>query len=309
MNCHLEDPKMSQDSFKMARDRRLLKAEVTASHEISRKLQNLLWKRMPKFQPNGIEFAISYILLLRAERSLASIRALVRAHMVDDAMALVRVMVEKTINAQSIFLAGTGTALDYIQYDAFRRWRDYEELLAIAPELAPKYSAKVQAEIKEAHEKARIIIMPDGSTASRFGRGHDWTELGLSKRALFVDESFDLKFRKRGSRAARILFQTAYKKSAGYLHGNWVSVVRSLESGGSDSPVDKNGMTELSLGIRIKDSSPEVASNAMNIANLTGMSILMFLARVYRQKYLLSWASEFVPRYKGELRTAAAPIQ
>jgi hypothetical protein len=201
--------------------------------------------------------------------------------MVDDAMALVRVMVEKVINAQYIFLAGTDTALDYIYYLEFRDWRDYEDLKTVAPELAPNYTVEMQKELKKASENAKHKILPDGSKKSRFGRGHDWIDISLSKRALFVDEQIDIKLGKRGSRPTQVLYHTAYKKSAGYLHGTWISVVRSLKSEKREDSIEVNGMVEMSLGIKLKDASPTVAKEAMNISNLTAMAMLLFIAKVF----------------------------
>ncbi len=79
---------------------------------------------MPHFVSIGFEFAIAYVLLLRAERTHASIRTLARLRFGDDAFALVRVMVEKTINAEYILLKGTDVALDYNPVPCFQRGGD-----------------------------------------------------------------------------------------------------------------------------------------------------------------------------------------
>src|SRR5450631_4284986 len=142
------------------RERRMLAAEMAASRKIGRKIQQILWKKMPTFGTDGFEFIIAFVLFLRAERTFASIRTLTRISRVDDAMALVRVMVEKVINAEFIYLSGTDTALDYIQYLAFRSWRDFEDLKNVSPELAPDYAAEVYNELKAASEKAKFKILP-----------------------------------------------------------------------------------------------------------------------------------------------------
>ena len=76
------------------------KAAMHDSVELGRGMQRLLWSKSLDHGTFGFEFAVSYVLFLRAERSLASIRVLVRHGLNDDAMALVRVMVEKIITAE-----------------------------------------------------------------------------------------------------------------------------------------------------------------------------------------------------------------
>src|SRR5579863_1149031 len=141
---------MARDS-RRDRDLRMLAIELAAGRKLDRKLQQLLWQDMAHFEADGFEFAISFVLFLRAERTFSSIRTLARLRNVDDAFALVRVMVEKIINAEYILLKGTDTALDYIQYHAFREWRD---LQSITPELVPKYAAAVIERLRDAHDRA-----------------------------------------------------------------------------------------------------------------------------------------------------------
>src|ERR1035441_4757826 len=112
---------------------RKLAVESDASRRLGRKLQRLLWHDMPMVKHTGVEFAISYLLFLRAERTFSSIRTLSRLQLVDDAFALVRVLVEKVINGEYLLLAGTEPALDFIRYYTFREWRDFEELQSISP--------------------------------------------------------------------------------------------------------------------------------------------------------------------------------
>lgn len=177
----------------------------------------------------GFAAAIAYVLFLRAERSYSSIRILARTRMADDAFALVRVMVEKIINGQYILLLGTETALDYIQYQAFREWRDLEELRSVEQNLVPEYSPEALNNLRAAYEAAKTKTAPDGSSKERFGRGHDWIEIGLGKRAEQIDEILRRRLGAKSFKATQVLYHTTYKKSATYLHGTWASVARSLE--------------------------------------------------------------------------------
>jgi hypothetical protein len=224
--------------------------------------------------------------------------------MVDDAFALVRVLVERVINGEFLLLAGTEPALDFMQYHAFREWRDFEELQKVSPELTPKYTAEVLADLQKAHERAKTISLPDGSKKSRYGRGHDWIEIGLSKRAEFVDDELKKRFSMPKQTSAQVLYHIAYKKGAVYLHGMWASLARSLEIGQGNDDVDQDGYCEVSVGIRVKDKNPSVAASALNAANLAAFSLILFLDRVFLNRTHQGWAVDFKDKYVLDLKKA-----
>lgn len=72
---------MARDS-KRERDFRMLDVELCAARKLGRKLQQILWKDMTKFESTGFEFVIAYLLFLRAERTFSSLRTLARLRMV-----------------------------------------------------------------------------------------------------------------------------------------------------------------------------------------------------------------------------------
>jgi hypothetical protein len=285
---------------------RRVTAELRAARTISRKLQQLLWRDMRHFQLSGFEFSVAYVLFLRAERTFSSIRTLARLRMVDDAYALVRTMVEKIINAEYIIMSGTDTALDYVQYGSFRAWRDLEELNSLAPEISPKHSIEFLRDLKRMHDDAKTKTHPDGSQRSRFGRGHDWTELGLSKRAEFIDKMLEIKFSMKSARVTRMFYQKTYKESAIYLHGMWESIARSLEFRSSEDAEHRDGKIQAEVGIRIKDTNPVVAADAVNNANLAAVSLILFVGRVFGKKEYLDWVDGFRGPYIEQMRRARA---
>jgi hypothetical protein len=67
-------------------------------------------------------------------------------------------------------------------------------------------------------------------------------------------------------------------------------------------------MTQVSLGVKLKDRDPRVAREAMNIANLTAMAMLLFIAKAFGQKSDLAWCAKFTLAYKKELRNAKLGI-
>jgi hypothetical protein len=279
------------------------------SVELGRALQRLLWSRPIKHGSFGFEFAVSYVLFLRAERSLASVRTLVRSELTDDAMALVRVMVEKIITAEYILLVGMEAALDYVQYLPFSEWRNYEDLHARNPGLCPSYTPDQLKDLRTAHDKAKTKILPDGSVKPRYGRGNDWTELSLSKRAKKVD----LLLKERHfTGSTEILFDATYKKSAGYLHGSFASIGRSMETRtNGDQPPSDSELQNVEIGFRIRDKAPQLGIDALKGANAAAFQMLGFLSQVLEDKKSRDWASSFARKTmeRSKARTVRKPEQ
>ena len=277
------------------------------SVELGRALQRLLWSRSLDYGSFGFEFAVSYVLFLRAERTLASIRTLVRLGLVDDVMALVRVMVEKIITAEYILLVGMEPALDFMQFQAFSEWRNYQELLESNPRLAPSYPKEQLERLEAMHDKAKTKVSPDGSIKTRYGRGNDWTELSLSKRA----DQVDLLMKKRRFKAyTRMMFDDSYKKSAAYLHSSFLSIARSMEarSGQNETPSNSE-LRELEVGVRLRDKSPTLGVEALQKANSAAFQMLAFLGDVLEHKKTREWTHVFAGKIveRSRSRSTSGP--
>jgi hypothetical protein len=287
----------------------MLEVELAAARKLGRMLQQVLWKDMGRFEAAGFEFVVCQLLFLRAERTFAAIRTLARRRMVDDAFALVRVLVEKVINAEYILLTGTDAALDYVQYYAFRGWNDFEDTQRFTPEIAPKYTAEFLRQLHNAHRQAKTKA--DGS--ARYANRNDWIGLPFSKRAQAVDEVLLRKFGMRGCKATQILYRATYQDGASYLHGMWASISRSIELKPSIHELDDeradDGMVLQSVGIRIKDKDPRVAANALNAANLTAISLLFFVGKVFDKRKYLTWGAAFKRQYVEDRRIARGLAQ
>jgi hypothetical protein len=149
----------------------------------------------------------------------------VRLGLFDDAMALVRVMVEKVITAEYILLMGEEPASDFVQYHAFSEWRTYQAIMQRNPKHAPDFTEEHLKKLKALHDEVKARVMADGSVKSRYGRGHDWTELSLLKRAEKVDA---LLKERRVSALTCFIYDASYRKSSAYLHASAISIVRSF---------------------------------------------------------------------------------
>jgi hypothetical protein len=280
------------------RDYKRLKTELELSRELGRKLQRLVWKDFSKIEPFSFELSITYLLFLRAERTFASIRLLAKLGHVDDAFALVRVFVEKVINAEYIFFAGTEAALDYLQFGSFKQWKDLEELTDFDQNLVPKHSEDFRSKLKKMHDAAEFKQLPNGKKIKRYGRGHDWTELGLSKRAAFVDAAFASRLNQPNFGLTQTLFYSTFKKGAVYLHGTWDSIARSLEQDMNHPEVitGDNDRASLSVGIKLKDKNPKIAAEAIVAADICAASMLMFFDKAFGKKVYTSWLIDFHKR-------------
>lgn len=283
---------------------KIYKAEMHSSIELGRALQRLLWKRPLEHGWFRFEFAVAYVLFLRAERSLASIRSLVRLGLPDDAMALVRVMVERIINAEYILVMGMEAAADYLGFLPFSAWRRYTSILTSNPSLAPAYTPEQIAELEAAHNKARDRLNLDGSAPkSRYGRGHDWTLVTLPTRADEVDRNLKAKGYKAQS---RIMYDATYAKSAPYLHGAFLSIARSMELKGAQQHPTEEGMHNVEVGIRMRDKEPRLGLQALKLANAAAFQMQTFLAQMLQHKPSLEWSHGFAKEVLGTARSHAA---
>ena len=241
---------------------------------------------------SGFEFVAFYILFLRAERSLASIRVLVRNRLVDDAMALVRVMVDKAITAEYILLTGAESASDFLDFHDFSEWRTYEEIKQRNPRLVPKFTEEHIRDLKAFHDEAKTRIMADGSVKNRYGRGRDFTELSILKRAEKVDAI--IKERSISSSLSAVtMFDAIYKKSAMYLHPSFISIARSIKllGTGQESPTDSQTTREAE--ILLNEIDPGLGVEALNAASLVAFQMMTFMAAVFKDKKTGSWAYRF----------------
>ena len=286
------------------RHKRLLEVEFKASRTLARELRLLTRRDMLKVEPFTLEFAIAYLLFLRTEQTCASVRTLARLGFVDDAFALVRVMVERVVNAEFIYFSGTATALDYLQFGAFREWRDLEELRQFEPTIQSNYTPELLRQLESLHATSEFVDFPDGSRKPRFGRGHEWSQTPLKKRAEFVDRRIAEQFSLNDFRATQILFLSTYKKATVYLHGTWNSLARSIEQGESSPMPNNSDMMQLAIGIKIKDESPKVAVEAMFAANQIALSMILFFGRVFNSRRHLDWGKNFSRRYLREREDA-----
>lgn len=107
---------------------------------------------------------VAFGLILKAEETSKAIRTLVARKFAEDGLALIRVLVEKILNAAYILLHGPQAATDYIQFLAVMNWRDYQDLKKTMPELAASYYSAVRVALRALMRQSgtRSFQMVDG---------------------------------------------------------------------------------------------------------------------------------------------------
>ena len=273
-----------------------LRIQMVASQDMSRRLRRLLHRAMREHTGDeGFEFVLALGLFFRALRTLGSVRTLVRRNQPDDAFALVRGLLEKIINGAYILMIGWDAAADFMHYNAFRAWRDFEDLRKIDPALTKKYSDEFLKDLKAYHDSVEYRTLPNGRKKKRFGRGYDWTEIGLSERARIADEYIARSLGREKGQWNEILFKTAYREGAAYIHGTFASVARSIKV--------EEIQEVLGVSFKTKDDDPRLALAALITANTAGLYLLFFLDNVVLKEKPGKSVPDFMAGYLKSLRS------
>jgi hypothetical protein len=132
---------------------------------------------------------VSLGLIDKALNTHQAVVLLVKHDRADDGMALLRTLVEATINAGYIFLEGDGTAERFSDFMQYRRWLDLQELAQVdKPLVVSMYSKSELREIQKRHDAVK----------HKYDHKHDWCPrgFGVFKRAERLDQHFEAEYRK-----------------------------------------------------------------------------------------------------------------
>lgn len=150
---------------------------------------------------HSIFLALSY----KCFETAASILRLCDHNLYDEAFALLRVIVEGTINAVYILKSDDQVADDFMDYPQFQAWYQLEQIRSVAPELADLIPPNDQAEMQAQFEKVR----------SRYEKHpNEWAKDNIFQRAKFIDPQ-----------AFPSLINVVWKEASVYVH----STARSIE--------------------------------------------------------------------------------
>jgi hypothetical protein len=244
--------------------------------------------------PHTVKHTVALGLLNKALNTQQAIGLLVFNGCSDDALALLRTQVEATINAGYIFIEGDGAAQDFADFREFRKWIDICELKEVDKGLVVHYSKK---ELKEIEARYNVL-------KPRFKKKHDWTEVGLFKRATRLDQVVEDELRSRltpkqfwkhiGRRnyvQFRVLARLPWQQGSAFVHGTAYAIARHIST-------DSSG--DLSIG---RTPSKDEHAWAMYLGNFCTFETIRIALLVLGNRH----ASEWEDLYKRYLNGHGAP--
>lgn len=150
---------------------------------------------------HSVFLALSY----KCFETAKSIGSLCDDNLYDDAFALLRVIVEGTINAVYILKSDDQVANDYMDYPQFQAWHQFEQIRSVAPELVDPIPPEDRAEMQAQFDKVR----------SRYEKHpNEWAKDNIFQRAKFID-----------THLFPSLINVVWKDASAYVH----STARSIE--------------------------------------------------------------------------------
>jgi hypothetical protein len=162
-----------------------------------------------------------YVFFALADKSVMTfdaIQILCERFLVDDAFALIRVLIESVINGTYVSQTNDQIANDYADYPDFRDWIEFEQLRAVAPEITNNTPAEDVAEMLRKYEHIR----------TRYEKNQDWCADNLFLRASRIDALVG-----HGYNLMRTLVNLPWRKASTYVHGTAASIASRVRQNNS----------------------------------------------------------------------------
>jgi hypothetical protein len=166
-----------------------------------------------KVQAKTVFTRKDYVFFALADKCLCtheSIQILSQRELVDDAFALIRVLVESAVNATFVVVSDDQTAEDYANFPDFRDWIEFEQLKAIAPEITDSRPSTDVEELRRNYEKVKGRYKKNQS---------DWCDKTIFARASTIDAAISGDYN-----LMRILVNLPWRKASTYVHGTAASI-------------------------------------------------------------------------------------
>ena len=216
-------------------------------------------------------------LFIQAHQSYKAIRVLVNHGLPADAFSVIRSMVEMTINGAYVRRLDADAAFDFVEFTAFKGWRDYQALRGSSPEFAGTFPNSYVSKMKVQFDRLSAEM-----TLNRFGRGHDWTNVGLRNRAELVDQNNAfLGIGKIFN--ARILYDFCYRESAPFVHGLFPSIKTLFKFGKLRNLAKENGFVRAKVSVALRNTDPCLAKDALACSNFVAVYLLFLADGLFNQ--------------------------
>jgi hypothetical protein len=163
---------------------------------------------------------IFFGLTLKNLHTFEAIRILCERSLVDDALALVRVLIEGIINAAVVLFGDDATANDYADFPDYKNWIDFQGLEKVAPEAVSTVPTAEVEEMKKRYEAVRL----------RYERNsmHNWHRDNLFERATKIDAQIGQNYKEM-----RVLVNSPWRMACQCVHGTAGSILSQITKSGS----------------------------------------------------------------------------
>jgi Family of unknown function (DUF5677) len=183
----------------------------------------------PFVRKDLIFFALADKSLLTAE----AIYILTNRMLVDDAFALIRVLIEGVVNGTYVLQMNDQTANDYADFPDFRDWIEFNQLQAVAPEITNATLTEDVVKMRSKWESVRSRYENNGTN------GQDWCSINLFRRASETDKVVGQPFKEM-----RTLVNLPWRKACIYVHGTAASIQSRVQATGSEITIHRRFETK-----------------------------------------------------------------
>jgi Family of unknown function (DUF5677) len=212
-----------------------LTSNYSHQRDISNKLVSLSNKVLGGTLTDKKGFArkdhIFFGLTLKSLHTFEAIQILCEHSLVDDAFALVRVLIEGIINATVVLFGDDATADDYADFPDYKNWIDFQALENVAPEAVSTVPTAEVEEMKNRYEAVRM----------RYEKNlkHNWHRDNLFVRATTIDTQIG-----QNCKEMRVLVNSPWRTACQYVHGTAGSILSHITESGSGIIICRQVKTE-----------------------------------------------------------------
>jgi hypothetical protein len=181
-----------------------------------------------------------------------AIRVLCEASHVEDALCLLRVLIEAVITSGYLLISDPQVADDYADYPQYSNWKQFQDLRATSPEISLGETDAELEEMKRNYDKVK----------DRYDKYRgEWTSDSIFKRAKKLDEAV-------GFNLYRSLMNVGWRKASAFVHSTAASLESRLTADQQIITIERN--------VTYKDGAGVLYSSNMAMLALTALVDLRF---------------------------------
>jgi len=189
---------------------------------------------------------------------------------VEDALCLLRVLIEAVITGGYLLISDPKVADDYADYPQYSNWKQFQALQATSPEISMDMTPEEIEEMQENHDRVK----------DRYDKYRgEWTADNIFKRAKKLDEA-------AGLNVYRSLMNVGWRKASAFVH----STAASLES----------KITADQLNVKIqREVTPRDGAGVLYSSNMAMLALTALVDLRFGKKKVAQW-KEIYEEWCGE---------